>query len=93
MPIAPSDLAPHGTLPASMSPLETIATPGLWAGTVALVLALFLIDFAITHPPVCSSLSRSLLCPPADGRASGMTRCSVRTALTAPAAGARACLD
>ena len=52
-----------------------------------------LIDFAITHPPVCSSLSRSLLCPPADGRASGMTRCSVRTALTAPAAGARACLD
>lgn len=51
MPIAPSDLAPHGTLPASMSPLETIATPGLWAGTVALVLALFLIDFAITRRP------------------------------------------
>nr|WP_291382863.1 TerC family protein [Demequina sp.] len=37
--------------PASAAPLSTIATPGLWAITLAVVLVVFALDFVITRNP------------------------------------------
>lgn len=45
--MTPSNLAAE----ASAGPLHTIATPGLWAITIAVVLAVFALDFIVTHNP------------------------------------------
>jgi tellurite resistance protein TerC len=40
------------TLPLAQTPqLETVATPGLWAATIAAILALLVLDFLITRKP------------------------------------------
>ena len=39
------------TLLAQASPIESVGTPGLWAATIGAVLALLVLDFAITRKP------------------------------------------
>ncbi len=48
---SPTDAGVGTVAPSSMSPVETIATPGLWWLTIAAVLALVAFDFVMTRRP------------------------------------------